>query len=250
MSKKNLILKCSTNANNDHHKYDGICSFDYDGTVGKQTKDAADKCRAMNYAVYGLSAGGHQNCLNSDTGPNQSKNGNGWDAIGFADFVGKGNGGNPKGHSIAQLLTENNTKFDSNITNIPIIHFDDGEGCNSIKKGLRPENCLESKHYAGRVNRDVLYYDYHNTTPPKAPYDKLNACIFQSGQDKINTEMLDFALHNKGPNVFKEYNNGVYDKTTEYRSPFLLCNENSTKYNYPNNRNVYLENVRTGVGII
>ena len=61
--------------------------------------------------------------------------------------------------------------------------------------------------------------------------------------------MLDFALHNKGPNVFKEYNNGVYDKTTEYRAPFLLCNENATKYN-SNNKNVYLENIRMGVGII
>ena len=123
------ILKCDKENNK---IYDGICSFDFDGTVGKQTPAAADFCRKKNYAIYGLSAGGHQDCFNQ-FGYDRDGKTSGWDGDGIksydpdgkikpngvgllgADFVGKGNGGNPKGHSIAQMISENRGNFKQNI---------------------------------------------------------------------------------------------------------------------------------------
>ena len=254
------ILKCDKENNK---IYDGICSFDFDGTVGKQTPAAADFCRKKNYAIYGLSAGGHQDCFNQ-FGYDRDGKTSGWDGDGIksydpdgkikpngvgllgADFVGKGNGGNPKGHSIAQMISENRGNFKQNILDIPIIHFDDGEGCNKTDKG--DENCDPTKHYAGRVNRDVLYYDYKKTTIPDKPYDKLNACIFQSGKNTIDGDIAKFAFENKGPNAWNEYKKNP--NSADKRYPFLLCNQYATKWVQPKSLNVHSQAVRMGVGII
>jgi hypothetical protein len=181
--------------------FNGICSFDYDGTIDYNDNDpleAANVCRKNNFAIIGITAG---------YGPLREQNYKRKLGVKDGDYWFYADKEIKKGPILTKVVNDLKNKGH------PIkcvLHFDDA-GCNN--------------HFSeyDSINKNSLFFNAFNHSVLN---ENKGYCIFQNSCDKnyqINADMVEFSIKNCNPKNTKFPIKYSIKSPNDKKYPFLQC---------------------------